>query len=283
MNALAAELAAAIEHILGTSVLGRLVAPLRTARHRPSHGPSGSLRLPGGAEGDLERLGEWLAARGVGLVEVAGPQDFSWPGHWIAVTDTGRALVMFGSPSGALTTELRDGETIQSGFVLAQHDLDLERQMGRARGTVSSIVVAPRTAGPAHEVDRCRAIAGRGLDGDRYATAGGTFAAVGRLGQDLTLIDESALDAAALSAVEARRNIVTRGIDLDVLVGRRFTIGAVVCQGERRAEPCAHLQRLTKPGVLRALVHRGGIRADVISGGQIIVGDDVVPADAISV
>ena len=224
---------------------------------------------------DLDRLGEWLAVQGLGLISVDDPSGFSWPGHWIAVTDAGRAIVMFGTPAGALAGDLDDGEAITRGFVVAPHDLDLERRIDRIRGTVDALVVAPETAGPAHHVERCRAIAGRGLDGDRYAAGGGTFAARGRVGQDLTLIDADVLDAAGLSAIDARRNVVTRGIDLDVLVGRRFRIGPVACQGERRAEPCAHLQRLTRPGVLRALVHRGGIRADVIEGGEIAVGDRV--------
>ena len=223
----------------------------------------------------LDRLGEWLAAQGLGMISVDDPAGFSWPGHWIAVTDGGRALVMFGTPSGPLTGELGGGESIVSGFVVAPHDLDLERRVDRTRGTVDAIVVAPQTAGPARHVERCRAIVGRGLDGDRYAAGGGTFAGDGRVGQDLTLIDTDALAAAGISALDARRNVVTRGIDLDSLVGRRFRIGDVVCLGERRAEPCAHLQRLTGPGVLRALVHRGGIRADVISDGEISVGDVV--------
>ena len=229
---------------------------------------------------DVDRLGEWLAARGLGLVPVDDPAGFSWPGYWVAVTDRGRALVMFGTPSGPLDGALGDGELVTGGFVVAPHDVDLERRVERTRGTVAAIVLAPQTAGAAHLVERCRAIAGRGIEGDRYATGGGTFTAQGRVGQDLTLIDADALEVAGLSAVEARRNVVTRDIDLDSLIGRRFRIGQVECQGERRAEPCAHLQRLTRPGVLRALVHRGGIRADVLSDGQIAVGDTVQPMES---
>ncbi len=240
------------------------------------------LGTPAPALDGYDRLEEWLAARGVGLVEVAEPQEFSWPGHWIAVTETGRAVVMFGAPSAAVSGDLTDGETIRRGFVLAQHDLNLDRRTDRVRGVVSSIVIAGETAGPARDVQTCRAIVGRGLEGDRYSTGGGTFAAPGRLGQDLTLIDEVALEAAGIGAVDARRNIVTHGIDLDILVGRRFRIGGVVCMGERRAEPCAHLQRMTRPGVLRALVHRGGIHADVVAGGEIAIGDVVEPVEPVS-
>ena len=73
--------------------------------------------------------------------------------------------------------------------------------------------------------------------------------------------------------------MVTRGIDVNALVGRRFRIGEVECAGRRLCEPCSHLQRLTRPGILRALVHRGGLRADVIGGGEIRVGDAVVAID----
>jgi MOSC domain-containing protein YiiM len=68
---------------------------------------------------------------------------------------------------------------------------------------------------------------------------------------------------------------VVSGVALDALLGRRFRVGEVECLGQRRCEPCAHLQRLTRPGVLRALVHRGGLRADVVRGGEIRVGDAV--------
>lgn len=193
------------------------------------------------------------------------------------MTTSGRAVAMYGVPSAPLTETFDPGEDVASGYLLARHDLDLERRTARVVGRVDALVIAPLTAGPARHVDRCAAIAGRGLDGDRYATGGGTFAEAGRLGQDLTLVDGDALDATGIAPTDARRNIVTRGIDLDVLVGRRFRIGSVECQGERRAEPCAHLQRLTRPGVLRALVHQGGIRADVIVGGEIAVGDIVQP------
>lgn len=78
-----------------------------------------------------------------------------------------------------------------------------------------------------------------------------------------------------LAPAEARRNLVVRGVALDELIGKRFRVGEVECFGQRRCEPCAHLERLTRPGVLRALMHRGGLRADVLSGGEIRTGDRV--------
>jgi MOSC domain-containing protein YiiM len=78
-----------------------------------------------------------------------------------------------------------------------------------------------------------------------------------------------------IAYADARRNVVTRGIDLDALIGRRFRVGEVECMGQRRCEPCAHLERLTAPGSLRALVHRGGLRADILGPGTIEVGAEV--------
>jgi MOSC domain-containing protein YiiM len=98
-------------------------------------------------------------------------------------------------------------------------------------------------------------------------------------GYDLTLIESEVLDRVTLAdgphltAVESRRNVVTRGIDLNALVGREFTIGSVHALGQRLCEPCVHLQRLTKPGVVAGFVHQGGLRADILTEGEIRVGD----------
>lgn len=133
-------------------------------------------------------------------------------------------------------------------------------------------------------VERAVARAGRGLEGDRYFAQRGTFSNAYGRGHDLTLIEAEVLDDLELSTgrlayEEARRNIVTRGIDLNALVGKRFTIGDVECFGQRLCEPCAHLERLTakagKTGTLRALIHQGGLRADVLTDGEIGSGDEI--------
>jgi MOSC domain-containing protein YiiM len=99
--------------------------------------------------------------------------------------------------------------------------------------------------------------------------------------RDITLIEAEALEGLevdtgiALSAAESRRQVVTRGIRLNDLVGRPFRVGGVECVGQELCEPCNHLQSLTQPGVLRGLVHRGGLVADIVSGGRIAVGDCV--------
>jgi MOSC domain-containing protein YiiM len=129
-------------------------------------------------------------------------------------------------------------------------------------------------------VSTAEAVEGRGLLGDRYERKAGTFSKPGGRGYDLTLVEAETLEELSakgveLAPIEARRNIVVRGIALDELIGRRFRIGEVECYAQRRCEPCSHLQRLTQPGVLRGLVHRGGLRADVLSSGRIRTGDSV--------
>ena len=126
-------------------------------------------------------------------------------------------------------------------------------------------------------VDDAAAHAGRGLEGDRYFDGAGTFSNPHSDGHDLTLIEAEVVDALGLPPAEARRNVVTRGIDLNALVGRRFRVGETECVGRRLCEPCAQLQRLTHDGILRDLVHRGGLRADILSGGTIRTGDEVLP------
>jgi MOSC domain-containing protein YiiM len=78
-----------------------------------------------------------------------------------------------------------------------------------------------------------------------------------------------------LGYAEARRNVITRDVDLNALVGRRFRVGDVECFGQRLCEPCAHLERLTTKGVLRGLIHRGGLRADVLTDGRIGIGSAI--------
>ena len=234
---------------------------------------------------------EWLATRNLGLVPVRDPAGFVWPGRFLALLDDGhshRGVVMFGVPPGVLLDPSGgDGGSVVEAYVLAALDPSFApgvQPYGRAAanaGVVEAIVVAGAAEAPAELVERVLAIAGRGLDGDRYARGEGTFSHGTGDGRALTLIEGEVLDALELpngsriGPAEARRNVITRGIELNPLVGRRFTVGDVRCEGRRLCEPCAHLQRLTEPGVLRGLVHRGGLRADVLSDGVIEVGAPV--------
>ena len=148
-------------------------------------------------------------------------------------------------------------------------------------GVVLAVYLAPRACAEPVAVDQADATPGRGLAGDRYSNGTGTFFEDGKTGQDLTLIEAEALQALReehdihLPAGEARRNVVTRGIRLNDLVGKRFVIGDVICRGDRLCDPCSHLERLTEDGVLKGLAERGGLRADVIVGGCIRPGDTV--------
>ena len=231
---------------------------------------------------------QWLAERNLGLVPIEDAESFDWPGQWIALVrgvDRRHAVVMFGSPSGVWLDPggaYRDDVAIDAGLMLTPLDLHLPTDTPYGRvdgvGTVAGILIAPRAEAPLRRVQSLTALPGRGLEGDRYAEGRGTFSAPGR-GYEITLVEAEVLDAVELSWEDARRNIVTTGISLNALVGHRFRIGSVTCVGRRLAEPCAHLEKLARPGLLRPLIHRGGLRADILSGGIITTGDDVAVAD----
>ena len=148
-------------------------------------------------------------------------------------------------------------------------------------GVVEAIYLGRTQHEKLQAVQRARAVAGKGLEGDRYFKGDGTFSKPVKDGQDLTLIEAEAIEGLARDAsIEleqgaARRNVVTRGVALNELVGRQFRVGEVECVGRRLCDPCRHLERLTQPGVLKGLANRGGLRADVLHGGEIAVGAPV--------
>jgi MOSC domain-containing protein YiiM len=143
-------------------------------------------------------------------------------------------------------------------------------------GRVEAINIGPPRQLPS-AVERVAARAGRGLVGNRYYFASGA-----EPGRALTLIAAEALEGMAaehgieITAAESRRNVLTRGIDLNALVGRRFQVGGVECVGIELCEPCSQLESMTRPGVIEGLVHRGGLNADIVTDGEIAVGDEVV-------
>ena len=229
---------------------------------------------------------QWLAERNLGLVPIAEPARFEWPGHWVArvrTTEGDHAVLMFGAPSGPLfdpAGAMSEGGTIEAGWLVAPLDLRLADEQPDAdrSGSVAGLLIAPEAEAPLVAVDSVIAIAGRGLEGDRYAAGRGTFSGPGR-GYQLTLVEAETLDELNVSWERARRNVVTRGISLNPLVGRRFRIGDVECIGRRLCEPCAHLEKVSGTGLLRPLVHRGGLRADILAGGTIMLGDELLPLD----
>ncbi len=143
-------------------------------------------------------------------------------------------------------------------------------------GRVEGIYVTPEHGELPQPVDSVRALAGRGLEGNRYLFDEAPP------GTALTLIAAEAVEAMerehgiTIEARESRRNVVTRGIDVNELVGKRFRVGDVECEGVELCEPCTTLEAMTKPGVIKGLAHRGGLNADILSDGEISVGDAVV-------
>jgi MOSC domain-containing protein YiiM len=115
-----------------------------------------------------------------------------------------------------------------------------------------------------------RAVAGCGLEGDRHFRADGQ-----RSGGALTLIEAEALEDVGLTGAQSRRQVVVRGVRLNDLVGKHFKVGAIECLGVELCEPCLHLQKLTRPGLIDDLVHRGGLNADILTSGTIAVGDEI--------
>ncbi len=148
------------------------------------------------------------------------------------------------------------------------------------QGTLESIHIASAAKEPMRAVEHVVAIPGAGLEGDRYALRHGTFFKP-EPAFELTLIEAEAIEAARrdyrleLGPGDARRNLVTRGVPLNHLVGREFRIGEVRVRGLRLCEPCDHLQRLTGQSVIKGLLHRGGLRAQILTQGTIRVGDQV--------
>lgn len=133
---------------------------------------------------------------------------------------------------------------------------------------------------PMTQLQTARAISGKGLEGDRYYLETG-FYSDGNDGRQLTLIEQESLEAlgrdhgVVLEPIECRRNLMTSGIQLNDLVGKRFWVGDVECEGIRLCPPCNHLEELTRPGMLRGLARSGGLRAHALNDGQISVGDEV--------
>lgn len=156
-------------------------------------------------------------------------------------------------------------------------------------GRVEGIFIAPAEGALMVALDRARVVAGRGIEGDRYFDGRGHYSQVPPLtGRRLTLIAAESLEALerdtgiVMLPNECRRNLVTRGINLDDLIGTRFRIGEIECYGERFCPPCGYLETLLgRPGVNRGLTDRGGIRAEILLDGAITLGDVVTLSDIV--
>ncbi len=151
-----------------------------------------------------------------------------------------------------------------------------------APGSLVAIQIGRQAEGRLESVPEARAVPGRGLEGDRYFRGEGSFSNNPGGGREVTLVAAETLSllerdhGIELDPAETRRNLLTSGVSLNDLVGKVFQVGAVRMRGVRLAEPCDHLERLTQPGVLKALVHRAGLRADILDEGVLRVGDAIV-------
>ena len=143
--------------------------------------------------------------------------------------------------------------------------------------TVAAIYTSPSATVLPKAVNEVEARAHRGLVGDRYFEGRGTFSdwEPKGPGRELTLIESEVLAELGLNAAEARRNIVTEGLRLNDLVGKRFLIGTMLIEGIRLCPPCTHLDKVTGKALLKPLADRGGLRADILSDGVIRVGDAI--------
>lgn len=147
---------------------------------------------------------------------------------------------------------------------------------------VVAIHIAANESDPMQAVQTIRAVAGMGLEGDRYFNIVAKDGKTEKTGRHATLIELEALTALerdyqlTLPADQSRRNILTEGVALNHLVGREFKIGEAVFRGIRLCEPCRHLEKLTGKPVMRGLLHRGGLRAEIVRDGMIRPGDKIV-------
>lgn len=151
-------------------------------------------------------------------------------------------------------------------------------------GRVIGIFTCSAESQPMTAHAKIEAVAGSGLAGDRYALGTGFYSARPLPGgaRELTLIEEESLAAIAadsgieLTKIECRRNLVTRGITLGALIGKRFMVGPVLCEGVRDCPPCEHLEELTGKQVMKPMARRGGLRANILTSGAISLGDEIV-------
>ncbi len=147
------------------------------------------------------------------------------------------------------------------------------------QGNILFIYVASQASMPMESRRAVTAITGRGIDGDRYFDGTGHWSTSPGVGREITLIEIEAIEALhrekdiTLTPEAVRRNLVTRGVPLNHLVGSEFQVGSARLRGTRLCEPCGYLEGLTQKGVLAGLIHRGGLRADIVAGGMIRVGD----------
>lgn len=167
---------------------------------------------------------------------------------------------------------MQDSRTIESSV----DDIDW-------RGLVRGLHLAPRSFLPMRNCDELTLIAGHGVEGDRYAMATGFYSDKPEEGRQLTLFEEETLEALArdhgieLKPEEHRRNVTTRGVPLNHLVGRRFRIGEAVVEATRLSFPCKHIEEMTGKPIFNPLLNRSGLNTKILRGGIVRIGDVIEP------
>ena len=152
-------------------------------------------------------------------------------------------------------------------------------------GKVVGIYIANSRGDPTVNIDEAHVIPGMGIVGDRYFTDHKKNDADSKGGREITLIELETIEAIIvnddiqLTPSQTRRNIITHGIALNDLVGRRFVIGDIQLKGIRLCEPCNYLASRTDPRILKSLLHRGGLRAEIITEGIIYLNDKITLSD----
>lgn len=145
-----------------------------------------------------------------------------------------------------------------------------------AHGRIEAIGVAPAAGAPIEPREAVELLAGAGIAGDRYALGAGKFQ--DSPDHDVTLAEAEVAEAAGIAPLRMRRNLVTRKVSLQTLLGQRVQVGGAVLLLVRPCEPCGYLEGLAaQPGLKAALLRRGGVRARVMQGGAVRVGDALVP------
>lgn len=151
-----------------------------------------------------------------------------------------------------------------------------------AAGTVTHLHLCPRAFLPMRSFEALTFIAGEGIDGDRYRNGTGFYSDRPEEGRQVTLFEIETLEALrrdygiTLAPEEHRRNVTTRGVPLNHLVGRRFRVGEVLLEATRLSTPCRHIEQITGQEVFTPLLHRSGLHARILAGGVVRLGDAVV-------
>ncbi len=152
-------------------------------------------------------------------------------------------------------------------------------------GSVVALFIVDRRSAPMKQVQQLNALAGRGIEGDRYFMGTGTYSKKPEPGRQVTLIKSEILESLrdefdiTVKPEESRRNVLTQGVEINELIGTEFFVGPVRLRAHRITQPCLHLEKLLdQPGLYQRLWDNGGISCEILSDGIIKPGDIITTA-----